>query len=390
MTSSVTSVRVLLVDLNHAETGRLSSAFALHKLNSPELNIFPVLSLREALRQLGSSRFDVVLVNIDDVSVDEVLGQIRDKAPALPIIVITDRTDAQAAIVAIQNGADDVLVIEDQTRESIERAIRRSIERNRFAQSLTHLRLIEEREHFMDILAHKLSTPIVGAQRILSVLNESSSIDDDVRNLLVQISASNQTLLRAIDNVLHLYRYKNGYDAFVKTFVNVSKLVSYSLNELATESAAKQISYVRAFNQADVIVADSLAMRKIAINLLSNAIKYAPCGSAVTIKFESLSNQSVLSISHPGYVSDPEIVDLSRDNNSGRNRRYQTISEFCIGLDLCKRLVEEQHGTIVYTSEINQGTTMRITMPHVAETKGNNQDLLNRPANNELAEKSLY
>jgi signal transduction histidine kinase len=389
MTDQPKSIKVLLIENDRVDANQLLSLLKQNPSNLTELNISWVTSLTDGLRELGAHAYDAVLLNLglpDSDGIDTLIS-VRKSSQTLPIVVMTGSTDQKMALEAMQNGAQDILVKGRPSGESIVRAVRYAIERCRADRAVMQLRLLEEREHFIAMLAHKLSIPIVGAQRILSILIELGTMPDDVRSLLTQISASNQTLLHTIHNVLDLYRFETGFDTFVQTDVNVGRLVSDSIHEINAEAAVKKIRFIKSFTPEDVLYADPLAMRKVMLNLLSNAVKFTPDGGSVTIKFEKSSGQSVLTVSDTGIGVEPDLVNFIFDKTLERTRRYQPDG-FGIGLDLCKRFVEEQHGNIVCMSKPNEGTTMKITLPHVSKNRSGSGQRVRRNRKKALSEVS--
>lgn len=389
MTNLNASVQVLLIENDRADANHLLNLLAEDQSAFSKIGIVWVTNLDAALRELADHIFDAVLFNLElpDSNGIETLRRIRECRQTIPVVVLAASIDNKVAIETMQNGAQDILVKGRATSESLVRVIQYAIERCRADRAVMQLRLMEEREHFIAMLAHKLSIPIVGAQRILSILIETETVPDDVRNLLKQICLSNQTLLRTINNVLDLYRFKNGFDTFVQTDVNVGRLVSDSLHEIVAEAAAKKIRFVKSFSTEDVLYADPLAMRKVMLNLLSNAVKFTPSGGCVTIKFENLSNQSVLSVTDTGIGVEPELLDSIFWQCAEKPRRYQPDG-FGIGLDLCRRFVEEQNGNIACLSKVNEGTTIRITLPREPGDQKSTAQSLKQSRNRNLPERS--
>ena len=89
--------------------------------------------LSSGLRLLEEESFDVVLLDLglpDSAGIDA-LTNIRNQAPALPIIVLTGLSDETLAVKAISLGAQDYLVKGNFGADSLYRTIRYSIERQR-------------------------------------------------------------------------------------------------------------------------------------------------------------------------------------------------------------------------------------------------------------------
>ncbi|CAN5543221.1 hybrid sensor histidine kinase/response regulator [soil metagenome] len=366
MTNQAPSIQVLLIENDCGDAKQVLNLLNQQTAGMAKLSITWVMSLADGIHELAEHTYDAVLLNLGLPDSDGIntLGQIRKCSKTIPIVVLSGSDDKNLALEAVQNGAQDFLVKGRPSGESILRSIQYAIERCRADRAVMQLRLLEEREHFVAMLAHKLSIPIIGAQRILSILIDLGTMPDDVRSLLTQISSSNQTLLHTIHNVLDLYRYETGFETFVQTDVNVGRLVADSLRELNTEASIKKIRFVKAYSSDDALFADPLAMRKVMLNLLSNAVKFTPEGGRVTISYENASGKSILSVSDTGIGVEPELLDLIFDRSFQKTRRYQPEG-FGIGLDLCKRFVEEQKGNIVCHSKLNQGTTIQISLPQI-------------------------
>ncbi len=366
MTNQPASIRVLLIENVCGDAKQLLNLLNQHPSSMTDLSITWVMSLADGIDELVVRTYDAVLLNLglpDSDGIDALI-QVRKCSKTMPIVVLSGSDDKILALQAVRNGAQDFLVKGRPSGESILRAIQYAIERCRADRAVMQLRLLEEREHFVAMLAHKLSIPIIGAQRILAILIELGTMPEDVRNLLSQISSSNQTLLRTVHNVLDLYRYETGFDTFVQTDVNVGRLVTDSLRELKAEASIKKIRFVKAYSSADALFADPLAMQKVMLNLLSNAVRFTPEGGRVTISCKNASDRSILSVSDTGIGIEPDLLDHIFEPTFQKTRRYQPDG-FGIGLDLCKRFVEEQNGNIVCHSKLNHGTTIQITLPQM-------------------------
>ncbi len=389
MTNPATSIQVLLIENDCVDAKQVLDLLNQHKSGMMDLSITWVMALADGMNELAARTYDVVLLNLglpDSDGIDT-LVQVRERSKTIPIVVLSGSDDKNLALAAVQNGAQDFLVKGRPSAESVLRAIQYAIERCRADRAVMQVRLLEEREHFVAMLAHKLSIPIMGAQRILSILIERGTMSDDVRNLLAQISSSNQTLLHTIHNVLDLYRYETGFDTFVQTDVNVGRLVADSLRELKAEATMKKIRFVKSYSAADVLFADPQAMRKVMLNLLSNAVKFTPEGGTVTISCRNASGKSILSVSDTGIGVEPELLDLIFERSFQKTRRYQPDG-FGIGLDLCKRFIEEQNGNIVCHSKLNQGTTIQITLPQMPKVTAINAERVSSLRKQKLAEVS--
>jgi signal transduction histidine kinase len=117
--------------------------------------------------------------------------------------------------------------------------------------------------------------------------------------------------------------------------------------------------------EAVPVTGDERAIRQIMLNLLSNGVKFTPAGGSVTIDVRNLVDNTVeFSVTDTGIGIETEHVEaafeLFRQVDSSIARRHEGTG---LGLSISKRLVELHGGTIAITSEIGEGTCVRVRLP---------------------------
>ena len=102
--------------------------------SNPELQLERAGSLGEAAAALAARTFAAVLLdlNLPDGSGVGNIQRILRLAPAIPIVVLTGATAAEAALAAVQHGAQDYLIKGETDGKLLSRAIRYAIERASF------------------------------------------------------------------------------------------------------------------------------------------------------------------------------------------------------------------------------------------------------------------
>lgn len=136
---SMTPVRILLVEDNPGDARLVQ--ILLEEVGADRFVVTHVESLGSALELLDESDFDVVLVDLSlpDSSGVETVVKTRNRAPEVPIVVLSGRDDEQTALQALQGGAEDYLVKGQGDGEIIARSIRYSIQRKSAEQRLAYL-----------------------------------------------------------------------------------------------------------------------------------------------------------------------------------------------------------------------------------------------------------
>lgn len=132
-------VTVLLVEDNAVDALWVQRALA--SLEGLEFQCLQQETLEAALLHLEQQHVDVILTDLSlpDSSGLDTFHHLRSRAPETPILVLSGITDEDVAVAAVQNGAQDYLVKDHVTKDSLHRSIRYSIERNRSQQHLAFL-----------------------------------------------------------------------------------------------------------------------------------------------------------------------------------------------------------------------------------------------------------
>ena len=129
-----TAITILLVEDNPGDAFIIQQFVrqAAQKTNA-QVQIVQVEQLEEARQQLVAAQFDVILLDLslpDSHGIDTVTA-VRDRAPHLPIVVLTVTSDEELALQVVQQGVQDYLVKGKFSAESLLRSIRYAIERQR-------------------------------------------------------------------------------------------------------------------------------------------------------------------------------------------------------------------------------------------------------------------
>jgi two-component system cell cycle sensor histidine kinase/response regulator CckA len=129
-------VHILLVEDNLAEARLLQEMLKGSVLRRYQL--VHAKRLGEAIAQLSGTAFDVILLDLSLpdsqglVSLDELI----QRAPHLPIVVLTNTNDEELALEAVRRGAQDYLVKRQIDQNILFRALRYAIERKQAAEAL--------------------------------------------------------------------------------------------------------------------------------------------------------------------------------------------------------------------------------------------------------------
>jgi len=135
---------VLLVEANPRDARQLQET--LGRNDDDHYQIRHAKKLSDALGLLDEEAFDLILLDLslpDSWGLNTVV-QVHDKAPEIPIIVLTENDDESLAIKAVQEGTQDYLVKGQVSSNLLERSMRYAIERHRMLTQLRAMSLTDD------------------------------------------------------------------------------------------------------------------------------------------------------------------------------------------------------------------------------------------------------
>lgn len=227
-------------------------------------------------------------------------------------------------------------------------------------------RLLEQRDNVMAVLTHDLKNPLIGADRVLSLLVTGAlgGISKEQAEVLSKLKASNEDLLNSIQNLLELYRYDRGAETLHIAEVNLLPIIGKCLEELKPHADNRRLA-VRTLlpEQLGPVKADATAIKHVMTNLIHNAIKFTPEGGGIEISAQELNGLVIVKVKDTGKgISKEEQESLFQPFTRGTlGKKYKTGTG--LGLYLCYQIVKAHHGYLTCMSEPGSGTTFVISLP---------------------------
>jgi two-component system, sensor histidine kinase and response regulator len=327
----------------------------------------------EALAKIPTFKPDLLLLDAMMPVMDgyEVTRRLRQNSPYpfIPILLIT-AYDQLSVARGLDIGADDFIRKPVEFDELLARV--RSLLRLKHSVDERD-EIARQREDFVSRLTHDLRTPLVAADRMLSLLMQEAMgpIAEEVKEALEVTSRSNQNLLTLVNTLLEVYRYEAGRKTLNFTPVALATLAQDVIEELQPLALDKglAIELLHVPGEQAIVDGDRMELRRVLTNLIGNAIKFTDHGS---IKVQ-LSTKQVRS----GYVNaGAKVVQIQvQDTGPGIAPEEQAIlfesfvpgqhkrSGSGLGLHLSRCIMEVHSGTITVESEVGRGSIFTARMP---------------------------
>jgi len=252
---------------------------------------------------------------------------------------------------------------------------------------------------FLARMSHELRTPLNSILGFSEVIKGQLFGNDPPRyaEYAQNIYESGSWLLTLINDILDLSKIEAGRLELKIARQDPAPLIHASVDIVSAQLARKNLALTLDLPpDLPALDIDARAFQQILINLLSNAIKFTPNGgqiriaavvqpgAAVGAAADISGNELHLAISDTGIGIPPEQIERvlepfghseSGVGASGYTGGKETAGKETggettpvqkgsgLGLSICKRLMELQHGRLALASRLQQGTTVTLSFP---------------------------
>ena len=330
--------------------------------------------LADALESLSRETPALVLLdlNLPDSRGADTFRKIREKAPNVPVVVLSGQEDEGMALKALHQGVQDYLVKGDLSSKQLERAMRYAVERQALLLSLAiaSKQQLEFKNQFLSHVSHELRTPLTCIHQYVTLL-----VDGLVGPMAPEQSDHLKTVLKSVNqlhamirDLLEATRAESGTLRVEPRCVSIGDLMQQAVAMMRPTAQSKQITLQASLESPiPLVYADPDRVLEVLMNLLDNAIKFTGEEGSVTVNAsmtENDPNAVYVSVTDTGRGISLEAQSLIferlyQDPNSIDNNR----KGLGLGLFICKELVRLHGGRIWVTSDPGEGSMFTFTLP---------------------------
>ncbi|MBD2693274.1 hybrid sensor histidine kinase/response regulator [Anabaena catenula] len=327
-----------------------------------------------ALQKVAQSPPQLILLDVMMPGMDgyEVTRRIRNNPDLsyIPILLITAFHES-SVVEGLDIGADDFIRKPFDTDELLARV--RSLLRLKHSID-EQQKMTRQREDFVSRLTHDLRTPLVAADRMLSLFQQETfcKISPEMKQAISVMIRSNQNLMEMVNTLLEVYRFEAGKKTLNLQNCDLKEIAQEVVSELNLLANEKNLTLTLDTNQlnqqgdnAGVTIGDRLELRRVLNNLIGNAIKFTDKGSIEIGISENLSAtkdkaETIIKVADTGYGIAPEDqATIFERFRQGRNKR----SGSGLGLHLSRCIIEAHGGKIELFSELGKGSIFTVRLP---------------------------
>lgn len=340
----------------------------------PGTRVECVHRLSDALASLAGEMPSLVLLdlNLPDSRGADTFRKVLEKAPNVPVVVLSGQDDEALASKAVNQGVQDYLIKGDLTGKALERAMRHAVERQALlrSQEMARKQQLEFKNQFLSHVSHELRTPLTCIHQYVTLLLDglAGPLAPEQTDHLKTVFKSVNQLHAMIRDLLEATRAEGGKLRIECRCVAIGAIVEQAIAMMRPTAEAKGVGLeVGLDHRIPLLFADPDRILEVLINLIDNAIKFTPSDGAVTVKAcvqETDPSIVYVSVCDTGRGISPEaralIFDrLYQDPDSIDNNR----SGLGLGLFICRELIKLHHGNISVVSEVGHGSTFTFTLP---------------------------
>lgn len=377
------TLKILVVDDD--EVDRLAVRRAL-KSAGLSVELLEAYDYATAIAALREAAFDCVFLDyrLPDKDGLTLVQDLRHQGVKIPLIVLTGQGDEQTAVDVMKAGATDYLSKSKVSAETLSYVLRNALrlyeaERAIELANQKRERLSREREDFVYRLTHDLRTPLVAADRMLTLFQQEAfgPTSPDMDEAIATMIQSNQNLLQMVNTILEVYRHDAGHKNLKFAPCDLSQVIQEVTQELIPLAEDKGLKLTVHLDpeagpkRVTTVMGDRMELRRLVAHLVNNAIKFTPKGSidirllGAPIKSLSEADTSntwvTIEVEDTGCGIPPHDQKMlfERFRQGGESRRAGSG----LGLYLARRIVEGHQGTIEVESQVGKGSLFTIRLP---------------------------
>jgi signal transduction histidine kinase len=329
----------------------------------PKFELMWATTLAMALDMMTERNFDVIVSDLElpDARRLMAVNAMRELDAGIPIVVLTAHNEADLGLQAIREGADDFIIKERVSADSLVRTVSYAVERKRCEDSRLRAEAIND---FMGMLAHDLRSPLIGTWRVLEFLDSPDVTDERRAEMLTHLRNANRQMLDLVSELVDVYRYELTPTAQNLQPTDLLASIRSVISALTPAALARRQRFEldTMGNSKIVVWADKIALDRMLTNLLDNACKFSPEATTVKIHVSETDSSEVrIDVIDRGQGIAPEVRDslFKRFWHGMPGKAYAATNG--LGLYLCHKIAEAHKGKIWFESS-DSGTTFSVTL----------------------------
>jgi len=251
------------------------------------------------------------------------------------------------------------------------------------AEKTVALEASQSKSDFLAMMSHEMRTPMNGILGMVELLGKrytsktsgiSSAEEEEEKEYLEAIADSSNSLVTLMNSVLDYSKYEKGKMEFDNVDFDLRRLLNgvIFLLSATADQRNNSLSLNMIPELPPVLHGDAEKLRQVLINLLSNAIKFTEEGAiSLSVTLDSKSDESgdnesiclLFTVEDSGIgiplEAQSRVFDPFTQADTSIGSRFGGSG---LGLAICKQIVEQQQGSIGFTSAEGKGSIFSVRL----------------------------
>ncbi len=215
---------------------------------------------------------------------------------------------------------------------------------------------------FVSSVSHELRTPLTAIRGWGETLQNPKIGRDAFDKGMTIILNETERLSILVEDLLDFSRLQSGRTMNVELKpIHLGDVLreAVEIYDRRAKSLGLKLSYKNKADKLD-IQGDFNRLMQVFSNLIDNAIKYSGAKGTIQVLAQNVDNRVRVQVIDCGIGIPPDEIDhVTERFYKARN----AVTGSGIGLAVAKEIIEKHSGTLLFTSEINHGTTATIELP---------------------------
>lgn len=221
---------------------------------------------------------------------------------------------------------------------------------------------------FFSIISHDLRAPFHGLLGFSEILaKERETLDESsIQNISDYLYDTSQSTYNLLESLLNWAMAEGGRFVYHPINFKLRQITDIVTDILKTLALKKNIQLINQVDENLKVYADMNMITSLIQNLVSNALKFTDIDGSgkVYIQAQNKGEMVEISVKDSGLgMTDEQIQNLFQPRITMSFKGTAGEKGAGLGLSLCKRFVELNHGEIHVVSKDGEGTTFKVTLP---------------------------
>jgi two-component system phosphate regulon sensor histidine kinase PhoR len=267
------------------------------------------------------------------------------------------------ALEKIAKGDFSVKVVNNLDRQTQERTVIGELIKSvdKMAMELSQIETM--RQEFVSNVSHEIQSPLTSIRGFAQALKNDYLSSEDRRHYLTIIEAESMRLSKLSDNLLKLASLESAELKFEAKSYRLDKQIRNLILACEPQWLDKALDLEVCLEEV-TISADEDLLSQVWLNLIHNSIKFTGQGGKMQISLNCDGNNIEFKITDTGIgISEEDQAHIFERFYKADKSRTGLNGGSGLGLSITRKIVELHKGTIEVESNLEVGTTFKVSLP---------------------------